>query len=296
MSRIYRAMRSGEITVNGRRVQGDTRVYEGDAIELAESLHGRPTAVRKSDSGTGVKGDGSSLAGRIVHEDDDLLVVNKRRGELTHGPGSLDAAVHAYLAGRPTNGVSFRPGPTHRLDRNTSGLLVFSLSLRGAQAAAAAFRDGTMLKRYVALFEGVLAADAWDDLLSRDRAHRVTRQAGGAASDPGMRALSRVEPIAINATHTLGLVRIATGRTHQIRAQAAIHGHPLAGDRKYGSTESGSYLLHAASLTVAHPREGIGFSHLYARIPEEFRLRVREDFGPHALQRLDTIIRCCHEP
>ncbi len=296
LSRIYRAMRSGEITVNGRRVRGDTRVSEGDAIELAESLHGRRTVDRTGvpDGRTG--GDGSSLSRRIVHEDNDLLVVNKRRGELTHGAGSLETAVHAYLAGRPTDGVSFRPGPVHRLDRNTSGLLVFSLSLRGAQAAAAAFRDGTIGKRYVALFEGTLTAGTWDDLLGRDRAQRVTRRVEGTASDTGLRAVSKVEPIAASATHTLGLVRITTGRTHQIRAQAGIHGHPLAGDRKYGSTEAGPYLLHAASLTVAQPHEGIGFSYLYADIPDSFRTRVEEHFGTHALQRLDAILRGRHNP
>ncbi len=306
LSRIFRALRSREITVSGHRVHGDTRVREGDVIEIAESVHGarrrepdeRPPAL---------PGTAADLADRIVFENEHVLVVAKRLGELTHGPDSLEERVRTYLGSRPSAGVSFRPGPAHRLDRTTTGLVVFGISLRGAQAAAAAFRDGAIRKRYVGLFEGRLAPARWDDLLDRDRRSRITRPvtpeesptrtgpkdargAPGKGEDLARRALTVVEPMAAGRNHTIGIIRTLTGRTHQIRAQAALHGCPLAGDRKYGSAERGPFLLHAASLTVASPDAGLGFTHLWTELPEAFRERVVSEFGLETADRIIGII------
>ncbi|MFW5688013.1 MAG: RluA family pseudouridine synthase [Spirochaetota bacterium] len=291
LSRIYRALRSREITVNGRRVRHDTRVSEGDTLEIADSVSGArisTDAAARRPSGTreGTREEAAHrrrIASRIAYESDDLLVVAKERGELTHdGAGSLEERMRAYLEGKVAGGLSYRPGPVHRLDRNTSGLVVFGVSLAGAQAATTALQDGTLVKEYVAILEGRADAATWVDRLERNRASGVTMRGAG---DSGKRAVTRVDPFATSNGATLALVRIETGRTHQIRAQARLHGHPLLGDRKYGSTARGPYFLHAAALEAVGPaRESLGFHRVYAEPPQAFRERIVDLFGPEALE------------
>ncbi|MCK4513911.1 MAG: hypothetical protein KAU31_01570, partial [Spirochaetaceae bacterium] len=129
LSRIYSALRSGEIRLNGRRIKGDVRVAAGDSLDVRDRLiHGAPSA--RGAPVVPVTRDAADardraireLDGRIVHESPHLLVVAKRRGELVHGPDSLAILVQSYLTHSPAAGVSFTPGPVHRLDRNTTGL------------------------------------------------------------------------------------------------------------------------------------------------------------------------------
>jgi 23S rRNA pseudouridine955/2504/2580 synthase len=310
LSRIYRALRSREVTVNGRRVRGETRVSEGDSLEIADTLRGGSAPAIKVDPSAGVPAEETLLAGRIVYESANLLVVNKLRGELTHGPGSLEEKVRRYLSGI-ADGVSYRPGPVHRLDRNTSGLVIFGASLRGAQTATEALAAGLIVKRYVAILEGSVTEARWEDALVRDRRRRVTRageddadrapRTSGAPRTPGTRAdtarlaVTRVEPVVVSDGRSLVMIRIETGRTHQIRAQAAHHGHPLLGDRKYGSVERGHYFLHAASLTAAaSPTDtaaaGVEFTNLIAPLPEHFRATIVRMFGPGAIGRLEAAL------
>ena len=324
LSRIYRALRSREIAVNGKRARADTRVFEGDVLEIAETLHSARIRRTEEPDGAGVGAstdqphDGRkpaaatrrakresppALAGRIVFESRDLIVVNKMRGELTHGPDSLETIVREYLAGRGAGGVSFRPGPVHRLDRNTSGLVIFAASLAGAHRAGEALRTGRLEKRYLALVEGRLRAARWEDRLERDESSRTTGAAGGGGAGGrggsgggagGRVAVSVVEPVVADRDATLAVIRIETGRTHQIRAQAALHGHPLAGDRKYGGHGRSAYLLHAASLT-APAESDIGFEHLEAPLPAAFAERIERVFGAGTLRIASRALSGPHE-
>ena len=322
LSRIYRALRSREIRLNGSRARADTRVHEGDLLEVAATV--RDAAIREDTSaGRAPRAGGAASGGtqpaaarpEVVLETDHLLVVVKDAGELTHGEDSLETRVRDYLRARLAPGVSFRPGPVHRLDRNTSGLVVFAASLRGAREASRALKEGALLKRYVALLEGDLRPApgtrrtgteqasgeesghelVWRDSLQRNRSERTTRRArhsdagkrSGADQPPrGKEAVSRVEPVAWTGELTLALVRIETGRTHQIRAQCELHGHPLAGDRKYGATSRGPYLLHAGSLTATPDAGELGFHHLWMPPPERFEQRIAHEFGLAAVDRL----------
>jgi 23S rRNA pseudouridine955/2504/2580 synthase len=176
----------------------------------------------------------SALA--IIYESADLLAVNKRAGMEIHGSGeSLDSLVRAYLTPKLPPSLSFRPGPLHRLDRPTSGVVVFSVSLRGARYFSALLREGRIHKRYLALVEGTIGGPGcWDDPLLRDREARRTF-----TSAEGKAARTRFSPLGLytgkkGETYSLLSLEPETGRSHQIRAQAAARGHPLGGDKKYG--------------------------------------------------------------
>jgi 23S rRNA pseudouridine955/2504/2580 synthase len=186
----------------------------------------------------------------ILWESEDYLVLNKPRGALVHGAESLDEYVKAYLFEKTPPSLSFSPGPLHRLDRNTTGVLFFSKSITGARVFSEALRKRRVSKKYLALLEGKPSgAPVWRDTLSRiadGRTALIDRDA-----PEGKEAETEVRPLIFQGTYTLCLVTLHTGRTHQIRAQASAHGHPLAGDKKYGGKPfPGGYVLHAAELAL----------------------------------------------
>jgi 23S rRNA pseudouridine955/2504/2580 synthase len=211
------------------------------------------------------------------------LALNKPAGLAVHGPASLETMVRTYLAKRLPPSLSFRPGPMHRLDTPTSGIILFSTTLKGAQYFSALIRERQVKKQYLALVDGNLRAPTrWEDMLIRDRSAgktRVAEEQDGAAQD----AETAVFPLAAASGYSLILAAIHTGRTHQIRAQAAFHGHPLAGDRKYGgSFQPGGLLLHAYTLEfpAAGDTKGLGLPEiLKAPLPDAFRMRIGELFG-----------------
>jgi 23S rRNA pseudouridine955/2504/2580 synthase len=212
-----------------------------------------------------------------------LLILNKPVGLAVHGPDSLETQVQAYLAPKLAPSLSFKPGPLHRLDKPTSGIIVFSASLAGAQSFSALLRSRSIRKTYLALLDGILDRDeTWEDTLVRDK-----EQGQSFIADPGdddaKEARTRMYPLARTSELTLARLEIDTGRTHQIRAQAAAHGHPLAGDRKYGGSEQrGGFLLHAWMLELPPQTEPAlpGMPRrLLAPLPEKFRQRIRELFG-----------------
>lgn len=303
LSRIYSAIRSGEIRVNGRKSAGNCRVSAGDALEVRESLAG-PAFLRPAAPVPGKESaDAAGIESRIVYQSDDILVINKLRGELVHrgtrkvGRGesgtkrrsagdagqedqpTLTECVERYLAGRTAEGVSFRPGPLHRLDRNTSGLMMFSASLQGARDVSAALRAGSVRKLYVAVLAGVASRrERWQGSVARDEASRVSR----VADTGGKPAASIVSPVKSIPEATLAVIEILTGRTHQIRVQAADNGAPLLGDRKYGAPpRPGGYILHAGALEL-HPDLG----RLWAPLPPASENYVRETFGEPSLREL----------
>ena len=267
LSAIHRLLRTGRVLVDGKKALAADRPKSGSVLELPE-LRGLVPGERERASGPIVSAGGlprgSDGAGplEIVWEGNGLLVLSKPAGLLVHGPRSLEDRVLAYLDGKLAPSLSFRPGPLHRLDRGTSGLVVFSASLDGARRFSEALRTRRLRKRYIALLDGgLLAAEEWEDDLIRDRGERRTSLASEreSADEDGERtgarsAKTKVLPLSRAGAYTLALVEIGTGRTHQIRAQAEAHAHPLAGDRKYGGSGlDGGFLLHAYEL--ACPRE-----------------------------------------
>ena len=273
LSRIFQAIRTGEIQVGGRVAAGAYRVREGDVIRVRAEL-AEESAVQAIRPPTDAPPDW--LLSAILLENEHLLVLNKPRGLLVHGEGSVEQAVRAYLAPRLPASLSFVPGPLHRLDRNTSGLLAFGKSLSGARLFSELLRQGAIGKLYLGLLEGALAERAeWEDTLIRTSRDASTRQSAGGAN-----ARTTAVPLLRGGRLTLAAIQIATGFTHQIRAQAQIHGYPLAGDRKYGgSPRPGGYLLHAWILELPAHNDLLGFTRIVAAPPPRTVALLRDELG-----------------
>ena len=277
-SRLQKALREGDIRLDGKKITPATRLGRGTFLEvwtpLLESVP-EPLALPSLPQ---------EFSSWIVAQSRDLLVLNKpsgvlvhasdRRGGITPQP-TLDTWVKAWLQGKTEPGLSFYPGPLHRLDRLTSGLIVFSVSLNGARKFSAWLAQGLVQKTYLALLEGVFSGTLErQDPLERDERTR-TSFAGGAKQ-----ARTRFQALGSKNGETLALVNIQGGRTHQIRAHAALAGHSLVGDTKYlsrtRSPGSVSWWLHAWKLVL--PDDSLGEKNYTAAPPAFWSARpwVRE--------------------
>ena len=230
----------GRVQVNGRVVREATaQVAETDRIRL-----GRQGAVP------------FPPALDLVHEDDDLLVVDKpsgllsvaaRRGRERTAYSLLWDYLHAQ---RPPR----RPFIVHRLDQDTSGLLVFAKSISAKERLQAQFEARHVERIYVAVVDGRVREDAGtlESRLVQDRGLRVRSGAGGRQAITHYRVRER------RRDHTLLELRLGTGRRHQIRVQLAEMGHPIVGDTAHGGSRGrfGRLCLHAARLGFVHPRSG----------------------------------------
>jgi 23S rRNA pseudouridine955/2504/2580 synthase len=274
LSGIHRLLRKGAVSVDGHPASGADRVKAGSVIAIPKISAGRgvPGVRRPPDSGS------DAVAERILWESPDILVLNKPAGVAVHGYDSLDDLVQAYLSRKIPPSLSFKPGPLHRLDKPTSGIIVFSATSEGARYFSDALQKRRLKKKYLALVDGAVTASAvWGDPLFRDRTARKTFVAG---QDRGQTAETLIRPVMSAGGYSLIEAEIRTGRTHQIRAQAGFHGHPLAGDRKYGgSFQREGFLLHAYTLEFPENRPAGLPETLTAPLPDLFRRRIRELFG-----------------
>ena len=174
----------------------------------------------------------NELEKMIIWQDSGLIAFNKPKGLAVHGPCSLDTFARLYLKDKLPPSLSFNPGPLHRLDKPSSGIVMFSKSLEGARVFSSLMHERKIKKTYLAITEGSIEKEEiWQDEIVRDKDRKKTFVAAGRSSKT---AVTRVIPIKAAGGFSLISAEIFTGRTHQIRAQAAAHSHPLSGDLKYG--------------------------------------------------------------
>jgi len=243
LSLIHRLLRQGKVLVNGKKASPDERIQPGMVICIELAVN---HIVKKVNGSRMTAPPRPTLPlPEIIWRGSGIIVFNKPSGLASHGKDSLDTLVTAWLAGKLPASLSFKPGPLHRLDRPTSGAIAFSETLEGAQLFSRLLRERKIKKTYLAIVEGRTGKnEEWQDELSRDTTLKKTF----ANNETGKKrnALTAVKTLDSNGSYSLIEAHIATGRTHQIRAQAAAHGHPLAGDVKYGGQRlPGGFFLHA---------------------------------------------------
>jgi 23S rRNA pseudouridine1911/1915/1917 synthase len=230
---------------------------------------------------------------RAVHEDDDVLVIDKPAGLIVHpGHGQRSGTLVNALIARGTplakQGAPDRPGIVHRLDQGTSGLMVIAKTGAAHDALSRAFAERRVAKGYVALVWGRPdpASGTIEAPLGRSRTHPVKMAVAGRGSRPAKSVFETRESMA---GFALLEVRPETGRTHQIRVHLQSIGHPIVGDDRYGGQQWRGVLdpikrkaireferlgLHAAELALEHPTSGARM-HWTAPLPEEFKALLR---------------------
>lgn len=258
-SLVYRIVRKGEVRVNRGRAKPTYRLVLGDQVRIP------PLRVAPPAPASGVPHAlGAELEAAVLYEDAELLAINKPAGLAVHGGSGLRFGLIEALRG-------LRPHTpflelAHRLDRETSGVLVLAKSRRMLTQLHALLRGGGMRKEYLALLHGRWQGGARtvDAPLART-GRRGNERLVEVAEEEGSDALSRFRPLRRLREHTLVAVDIGTGRTHQIRVHAASLGHPVVGDKKYGdfaadraARELGlkRQFLHAAKLEFQLPDSG----------------------------------------
>ncbi|WP_295362507.1 RluA family pseudouridine synthase [Arenimonas sp.] len=256
-SLVYKLVRSGQVRINGKRAKADSRLAGGDEVRIPPVRLEAPGEAR-----TPPKGMLERLAASIVFEDKAILALNKPSGIATHGGSGISfGVIEALRALRLDEPLEL----VHRLDRDTSGVLVLAKKRSALLELQALMRAGEddegPAKRYLALLvgrvpNGTLTVDAPLQKSVLQGGERMVRV------DPsGKPSTSHFKVLERRGGHSFCEVRIETGRTHQIRVHAAHLGHPVAGDEKYGDREANKRLaeqaglrrlfLHAASIEFA---------------------------------------------
>lgn len=273
LSAIHRLLRTGAVLIQEKPAGASYRVSLGETIKIEDKsarIYSEETDKKPLLHPLSTPRRATPCSLKIIFENNDLLFVRKPSGIVTHGKQSLTTFVLDYLKEKIPTSLSFLPGPLHRLDRETSGIITFSKSLKGARWFSEALRQGCIKKTYLAILAGILGgAESWHDVLRRDHEKKITLCYDGTEAainqDGGKIAVSHVTPLKTHNNMTLVKIEISTGRTHQIRAQAAAHGFPLAGDTRYGGANTavkgaviggGDFFLH--SWTLEFPDNTLG--------------------------------------
>lgn len=300
LGHIYRLIRK-DVKVDGKRKKPDYMLQEGDEVVVYLS-HEEISDLRAKKSHAKAK---KQFA--VIYEDGEILVVSKPSGLLVHGDSrekknTLANQVLTYLTQKgdfsPEGELSFVPAPANRLDRNTSGLVVFGKTAEALKEVNRLFREDQVSKTYLTLVFGSLDDEVIidDDISKLAGQNRVTLKGEKLEEDEKVwkkAALTSASPIIANDNYSLLKVNLHTGRTHQIRVHLASIGHPIVGDPKYGDLKKNKSLpasmaktgqmLHAYSLDL-------GGKTFQAPLPKIWKLAIEECFGDKG-RRLITRLR-----
>lgn len=274
LSRSYavKLIEKGKVSINGEPVTSKKRaVSEGDTITI-EMPEPEALDIIAED-----------IPLDIVYEDDDVAVINKPRGMVVHpGPGNYSGTLvnaimyHMGDSLSSINGV-IRPGIVHRIDKDTSGLLMIAKNDKAHESLAAQLKEHSVTREYTALVYDNIREDELtiDEPIGRDERNRMRHAVNGSGS---RNAVTHIKVLERFGRYTLVRAKLETGRTHQIRVHMAYMHHPLAGDELYGprrqsvkieGTEVRGQLLHAGTLGFIHPSTG-EYLEFHSDLPEVF--------------------------
>ena len=249
-SQANEAIKNGNILVNGKAVKAKYSVKEGDLVtyDLPE-----PEVLEY---------EAEDIPLDIVYEDDDVAVVNKPQGMVVHPSvghtsGTLVNALMYHIHDLSSiNGV-VRPGIVHRIDKDTSGLLMIAKNDRAHQALAEELKDKKSLRKYLAIVHGNISNDSGVIEAPIGRSEKDRKKQ--AVTAKGKPAVTHFKVLERFGNYTLVELTLETGRTHQIRVHMAYIGHPVAGDPLYGprkTLKGNGQFLHAQTLGFTHPTTG----------------------------------------
>jgi len=248
-SQAQRLIESGQITVDGKTEKNNYRLKEGQEVQISFPQPA-PAAATPED-----------IPLDVVYEDSDIVVINKPQGLVVHpavgnSSGTLVNALLYHIEGLSGIGGQERPGIVHRLDKDTSGLLVVAKNDHSHLGLTRQLAERTMGREYLALAHGRFREEVGSIDLPIGR-HLVERKKMTVRAD-GRQAKTHYMVIEHFFAYTLVLCKLDTGRTHQIRVHLCHVGHPIVGDPVYGPRENAlglsGQLLHAQKLTLLHPR------------------------------------------
>ncbi|OAA83269.1 RluA family pseudouridine synthase [Clostridium ljungdahlii] len=268
-SYIQNVIEDNLVEVNGKAKKSNYKIKSGDNIEITI-----PDPVNLNIQSEDIPLD-------ILYEDKDVIVVNKPQGMIVHpAPGVYEGTLvnallnHCHdLSG--INGVT-RPGIVHRIDKDTSGILVVAKNDNSHNKLAKQLKDHSMTREYIALVEGVIKLDEGtvDEPIARHPKDKIKM----AVCVNGKRAITHYKVIKRFKSNTLIKCILETGRTHQIRVHMAYIGHPLVGDPVYGYKKQrfklGGQLLHAEKLGFIHPATG-KYIEFETEIPDYFKKVIK---------------------
>jgi 23S rRNA pseudouridine1911/1915/1917 synthase len=287
-ARVQQLISQEKVLVNDAPAKASLKLRGGESIKVLGSAERPPLRAIPEE-----------IPLDIIYEDDDLAIINKPAGMMVHAGagatedqrnrGTLVNALLHHFATLSAVGGEMRPGIVHRLDKETSGLILVAKNDAAHRKLAAQFAGREVKKKYIALVHGWIKKDSGTIAasISRDRVRRIrmtTRQSGGREAVSHYNVVRRLD--SPSGKFTLIDVKIDTGRTHQIRVHLSSLGHPVVGDALYGAPremkagrgkqESSSAIslprnfLHAAQLELTHPRTGAALA-FKSQLPEELQ-------------------------
>ena len=265
-SHVQKLIEEGRVTVNGAAAKGNRKLKAGDSI-VCDVPDPKPAEIEAED-----------IPLDILYEDDDVILVNKPKGMVVHPAAGHESGtlVNALMhhCGERLSGINgiLRPGIVHRIDRDTTGVLVICKNDAAHVSLAEQLKEHSITRKYRAIVSGVLKEDQGtvDSPIARDPRDRKKMKCG---MPGGRRAVTHYRVLQRFRRCTYIECQLETGRTHQIRVHMASIGHPVLGDQVYGPAKDPYHLegqtLHAMVLGFVHPRTG-EYMEFTAPLPDYF--------------------------
>lgn len=261
-SKIYKLIRDGEIRVNKGRVKAQTKLQVGDVVRIAPVR--LATAAQPHVSEQFANG----LLNRVIYEDEGLLVLNKPSGMAVHGGSGVSVGVIEAM--RAATGKKYLE-LVHRIDKDTSGLLLIAKKRSCLKALQACFREKTIEKQYQAIVSGKVSPAAQTVIAPLKRIELASGERRVKVADDGKASETQIEVLQPLQNATLIVAKPKTGRTHQIRVHALHLGHPLLGDEKYHPSDVSAakrLCLHAWKLRIPDVGE------FEAPVPDDMQMLI----------------------